>query len=415
MAGNERQSSKRIVVGAFASVLAFTSWKLITATKKHFSKKDDCTITISDLFIYPLKSCKATRVSTAVLTNGGLKYDREWMVYDAQTKYMCSQRQMPCMALICPKLSFDESMNCDGICLEAPNMTRLFIPVAKETADNRVTKVKIFGHYVAGTDQGDEASQWLSKYINDYRLSLFKDHLNNNKDNNKTFKAKEYRLLRILDNNPNLASTNMDFIPTFLGGAMECKMVEKKGAELERSKKKEDVNITNDGTYESQSQLQSVDKEFRTHITFADGMPILIVSKSSLNELNRRLILQNEEPVTMNRFRPNIVICGRFKSDNNCNDDVDRLEPFFEDKKEHLTICRNGLTFYLTKPCARCSIPTIDQNTGEKNPQIRKTLFSFRTGKQLKLSLDEWQDEVFFAMNACNDSCGTVRVGDCLK
>ena len=89
--------------------------------------------------------------------------------------------------------------------------------------------------------------------------------------------------------------------------------------------------------------------------------------------------------------------------------------PFYEDNVKHLTICRNNISFYLTHPCSRCSMPTIDQQTMEKNPKVSKTLHSFHTGKDMGLKRKKWQQQAFFGMHACNDSCGTVKVGDILK
>src|SRR5690606_7914571 len=43
-------------------------------------------------------------------------------------------------------------------------------------------------------------------------------------------------------------------------------------------------------------------------IRFADGYPLLFISKASLADLNDRLVERNKSPVPMNRFRPNIVI-----------------------------------------------------------------------------------------------------------
>ena len=43
---------------------------------------------------------------------------------------------------------------------------------------------------------------------------------------------------------------------------------------------------------------------------FADGFPLLVTSAASLDGLNRRLQAQGQDPVTMERFRPNIVLSG---------------------------------------------------------------------------------------------------------
>lgn len=43
---------------------------------------------------------------------------------------------------------------------------------------------------------------------------------------------------------------------------------------------------------------------------FSDGFPLLVVSEASLAELNARLVAAGQEPVGMERFRPNVVLAG---------------------------------------------------------------------------------------------------------
>jgi uncharacterized protein len=77
---------------------------------------------------------------------------------------------------------------------------------------------------------------------------------------------------------------------------------------------------------------------------FSDGYPLLVANTASLAELNARL----QQPLPMNRFRPNVVIDG--------------LEPWAEDQLDELVA--DGVRLRLVKPCARCVIPTTDQQTG---------------------------------------------------
>ncbi len=90
---------------------------------------------------------------------------------------------------------------------------------------------------------------------------------------------------------------------------------------------------------------------------FADGFPFLITAQSSLDELNSRLSLKGVAPLPMNRFRPNLVLSG--------------LDPYDEDRIEMLFIGAppNQVQLKLVKKCARCSIPTVDQVTGLKDPK----------------------------------------------
>lgn len=117
-------------------------------------------------------------------------------------------------------------------------------------------------------------------------------------------------------------------------------------------------------------------------VSFADGMPYLIIGQASLDDLNSRL----EKPVPMERFRPNFVFSGK--------------EPFAEDSGEIVHIGRNK--FKITKPSARCVLITIDQKTGEKGKEPLKTLATYRT-------VDK---KVMFGQNMLLLAGDKVKVGD---
>jgi uncharacterized protein YcbX len=116
--------------------------------------------------------------------------------------------------------------------------------------------------------------------------------------------------------------------------------------------------------------------------SFADGYPLLIIGQSSLNELNKKLA----EPLPIERFRPNIVFTGG--------------TPHEEDLLEYFTI--SEINFYGVKPCARCVITTVDQQTAEKGKEPLKTLATYR----LKNS------NVYFGQNLLHKGSGEIKVGD---
>ena len=89
-------------------------------------------------------------------------------------------------------------------------------------------------------------------------------------------------------------------------------------------------------------------------VGFADGYPLLVLSEESVDDLNTRL----EQPVLMNRFRPNIVVRG--------------AGPFVEDRWRRVRI--NGVVIAMVKPCARCSTTTVDQETAERGKDPMRTL-----------------------------------------
>ena len=94
------------------------------------------------------------------------------------------------------------------------------------------------------------------------------------------------------------------------------------------------------------------------HVSFADGFPFLIIGQASLDDLNSRL----EHPLPMNRFRPNFVFTGGM--------------PFEEDTWKEFQI--SNFQFLCVKPCARCIIPTTDQETATRAAEPLKTLATFR-------------------------------------
>ncbi|MCB0278182.1 MAG: MOSC domain-containing protein [Calditrichaeota bacterium] len=137
--------------------------------------------------------------------------------------------------------------------------------------------------------------------------------------------------------------------------------------------------------YMPEDSVRAVDPTYAVAddiVSFADAYPLLLVSEESLNLLNSKL----DSPVPMNRFRPNIVFSGG----------TAHLEDEIE--KYRIAECR----FQNVKPCYRCVVTTIDQETIERNKEPLKTLSTYRLADQ----------EVWFGMNAVPLSFGSIRVGD---
>lgn len=139
--------------------------------------------------------------------------------------------------------------------------------------------------------------------------------------------------------------------------------------------------------YQPESQPREVEKKYGANsmVSFADGYPYLFISEASLSDLNSRL----DQPVPMNRFRPNIVVAGS--------------GPFEEDTWGRLSA--GDAIFHCLKPCARCQVPTIDQDTAKMGKEPSKTLATFR--KQ--------GNKILFGMNAVIERGGMVKVGDVIS
>jgi uncharacterized protein YcbX len=124
----------------------------------------------------------------------------------------------------------------------------------------------------------------------------------------------------------------------------------------------------------------SITKE--EHTSFADGYPILVIGQESLDKLNDKL----EEPVSMKRFRPNLVFTGG--------------DAHVEDSWEYFKVGEAKLVG--VKPCARCVLTTINPETAEKGKEPLRTLTQYRNVN----------NKILFGQNLLVVETGKVSVGD---
>lgn len=137
-----------------------------------------------------------------------------------------------------------------------------------------------------------------------------------------------------------------------------------------------------------ENESRPVDPEYQINhenVSLADAYPILIIGQSSLDDLNARL----EASVPMNRFRPNFVFEGG--------------APYAEDQWKFFRIGNSYFTG--VKPCARCMVPTVNQETAEKGTEPIRTLSSYRSSN----------NKVYFGQNAMVLKGEHVSEGDTLE
>jgi uncharacterized protein YcbX len=130
---------------------------------------------------------------------------------------------------------------------------------------------------------------------------------------------------------------------------------------------------------------------------FSDQFPFLITSWDSLQKLNEGLIENGKQEVTMDRFRPNIVVA-----------DINSIE----NKTSLDLVCQDGnYEFGLRKPCKRCKITTISQDSGE--------IIDFKEPLATLTSLGFSDDShgAYFGQNAIllSDQDCIISVGDVLQ
>lgn len=256
-------------------------------------------LSLSEIWIYPIKSLGGVPLTTTTILPKGLQYDRRWMLIDEEGVFM-TQRVYPAMALF--KLSLETNY------LHITHRDQaLKIPFSINTEKKITTKV--WDDTVTTLEADPHHSDW------------FADQLK-----------------------------------------MKCKLV-----------------------YFPEHYHRPVDPAYKInddHVSLADGYPFLIIGQSSLHDLNNRL----SEPLPMNRFRPNFVFTGG--------------EPYEEDEWRNFSIGTNN--FIGVKPCSRCVMTTINQDTAVKGVEPLKTLATYRRRN----------NKIYFGQNVIALDYGQVSVGD---
>lgn len=275
---------------------------------------------VSNIFIYPIKSCQGISLTKAEITSKGLRdffqsafYDRQFMLVDEKGKFL-TQRQYPQLATI--KVEIKENK----LYLSSENNNISPFQLIPSIQKNFV-KVNVWRDHTIAIDQGNEVANWFKNAL---KIDIF------------------------------------------------CRLVQQS-----------DEHIRAINPHYSIQENQPV--------SFGDGFPFLLTNTASLEELNQRLenkYLSEKLKVTMDRFRPNIVI--------------DTSQPFIEDTWKEIFI--GEIKFAVVKPCSRCIVTTTNQKTGETNPQKEPllTLSTFRNTSE----------GIMFGQNIIAVNNGIIEIGD---
>jgi len=222
---------------------------------------------VSQLNVFPVKSCGGIELKTAEIVARGIKHDRRWMVVDPKGKFV-TMRDLSGLTLIQPTFEFAKSPNdLDYLVLTSvdknnlikismPSDSPINMPIYMESINKRTNagkrrKIEFWGFPLEAVDEGDECAAFLQKCLN-----------------------VECRLVRIPE----------DFVRPL------------------------------DPSWAPPSIVSTNNKPAQTG--FADNYPFLVASEASLEELAKHV--PNTTPnFVMRRFRPNIVIsgCSPFEED----------------------------------------------------------------------------------------------------
>ena len=202
---------------------------------------------VSQLCIYPIKSCQGIKLQTAKVTAKGLLWDREMMLVSQKGKFL-TQRQFPQLAKVKVELN-EDFLTTKEIDASSKQITLSVIDDSLEplsftpTTKGAKIEVEIWGDRTTAIDQGDRVADWFHQVLN-------------------------------------------------LDSTRQCRLVQQSSQHLRLTKQQYSQNKQN-------------------VVSFADSYPCLLTTTGSLAELNRRITdtYQNSaHTVAMDRFRANIVV-----------------------------------------------------------------------------------------------------------
>lgn len=113
-------------------------------------------LTVSELYIYPVKSLGGISLSKAKVTDRGFEYDRRWMLVDDQHRFL-TQREHPQMALL--KVAFEE----EGLSVTHPDKGAVHIPFKGN--EQHSSEVVIWNDACTGMFVDPALDQWFSNAL----------------------------------------------------------------------------------------------------------------------------------------------------------------------------------------------------------------------------------------------------------
>ncbi|XP_004683910.1 PREDICTED: molybdenum cofactor sulfurase [Condylura cristata] len=116
---------------------------------------------ITNLYLYPIKSCAAFEVKTSwPVGNQGLLYDRNWMVVN-HNGICLSQKQEPRLCLIQPFIDLQQKI----MVIKAQGMEPIKVPLEESNEPMQICQSKVCADRVNTYDCGEKISSWLSRFF----------------------------------------------------------------------------------------------------------------------------------------------------------------------------------------------------------------------------------------------------------
>ncbi|KAF2193799.1 MOSC domain-containing protein [Zopfia rhizophila CBS 207.26] len=261
---------------------------------------------ITNLFIYPIKSCHGISISSTTLLPTGLDLDRQWMWVTYPDHKFLTIRNFSKMTLIRP--SYDASTDTLTITAPAPN-----------SMDEKL-EFEIPAH---------PSQKWLEENTEMVRATVWS------------------------------AVTPAYSYPTTLTGPFN----EFFGKEV-RLVYKPPVSDS-PRPLAGNGQKKYLGRDAST--CFADLMPVLVGSEKSIAELNERLRKAEDISIDVRRFRPNILVEGIEAWDEDRWKSVLIASTSKSESWWRRKLRTGGVVLDVVARCARCRVPNVDPETADEH------------------------------------------------
>lgn len=273
---------------------------------------------IISLRMYPIKSCRGFEVQKSSLKEHGLDLDRQWMLVDASTNEFLTIRQIPDMTRIGTGLSDDGA----ELVITIPTTSTSASAGSEKPA---VQTIRIPSHPSLDWLAANTTVAPVRIWDNDTDGYIYSEAVN------APFSAFLGRPVALVYKGPTPRVLKGNGAPRLLG------------------------------------RVQTTG--------FPDVFPVLIASEASLTELNTRLARAGVDPITVERFRPNIIVRGETP----WSEDTWKVVRISNLPREGSVGTPTSLDLDIVARCARCQVPNVDPETAVKHKkQPWDTLVSYR-------------------------------------
>ncbi|KAJ5526192.1 hypothetical protein N7494_012842 [Penicillium frequentans] len=315
---------------------------------------------IESLSVFPIKSCGAFKIPEGKrweVKREGLAWDREWCLIHQGTGAALNQKRYPRMALIRPSIDLDRGIlriTCgvmtDSVSLEISLGWEDTTLISTSLCPNTTKRSMVCGDQVA-----------LHAYASPVVSAFFSD---------------------------------------FLG--VPCTLARFPSQTADRFSRPIRMSSTWKNKFRKLLMPGSYPPDFpppvrdigRNPLLLSNEMPILVVSRSSVNRVNETIKAQGKQgaskAVSADVFRGNIVVAERLVQMG------DAEQPYIEDHWSSLRIGSDLLRIDVLEACQRCQMVCIDQFTGQRRDEPFSTLAKTRKvdgkvnfGQYAALSIEE--------------------------